>query len=58
MTDLTIPLWIIAVCAVIWTVRMLLNAAVGWLALRYHHYTHRPAPVRWLGGLLDGGRWD
>jgi hypothetical protein len=57
LTDATMPLWIIAICALIWTARMLLTGVLLWLARRYQHWPTPPLPVRVLGAIIDGGRW-
>lgn len=41
-------IWIIAICAVIWTLRMLLNEALTWVAVRYRY----SKPPKWLRVVL------
>jgi hypothetical protein len=57
---MTAALWIIAVCALVWTVNMLFKGWLAWLVARYRYHPAESRP-RWvvlLGQLLDGGRFS
>ena len=48
-----IPLWIIAVCALLWTLRMVTTEWLGWISNRYA-YTSPPAWVTFVARVLSG----
>lgn len=55
--SLAVPVWILAVCALIWTVRMLLRVLLAWLDDVVEYGFDTPWYIRTLSALTGGGRW-